>query len=222
MPIKAVIFDYDGVIADSVEHIFGAMKYIAAQGGKTFPYATAEDLRLVHTEPFRINYELCGFDWEKDEDFVFSKFMEYNNQHNHIPMMKGIDAIVRNLASKHIILGVVSQNSKDVVRPNLAAYDILHFFSGIVGYENVKNMKPDPEGINSLLSSFGVMPDEAIYVGDMPNDVKTAKNAGVHSMSFLGGFGTMPKFRELSPDEFSYTIFINKHEEILRYMREMK
>jgi HAD superfamily hydrolase (TIGR01509 family) len=222
MPIKAVIFDYDGVIANSVEHLFGAEKYIAEQGGKTFPYTTIEEFRNAHTEPFSLNYDRCGFNWAVDKDFIFSKFIEYNDQHNHIPMMKGIDHVIKSLAGRDIILGVVTQNSGIVVKRNLETYDILHYFRGIVSHEDVKNMKPDPEGINSLLGSFGVTPEETVYVGDMPNDVKTAKNAHVHSMSYLGGFGTMPKFRELTPEEFGYTVFINSHSEILRLIPDMK
>ena len=56
------------------------------------------------------------------------------------------------------------------------AEDLLDF---IIGCEEVKEMKPSPEGIRLALSRFGLAPGDALYTGDSVTDAEAAKNAGV-------------------------------------------
>jgi phosphoglycolate phosphatase len=61
------------------------------------------------------------------------------------------------------------------------------WFDAIVGAEEVKNLKPDPEPALKALELLGVRPSEAVYVGDTVIDMETALGAGVDAVGVTTG-----------------------------------
>jgi HAD superfamily hydrolase (TIGR01549 family) len=76
-------------------------------------------------------------------------------------------------------LGIVTRNSRQAV---LAALGELAHGIVIVGREDVRRLKPHPEGIRTALTRFGVDADRAALVGDTYHDVDAARAAGVRSI----------------------------------------
>ena len=54
-------------------------------------------------------------------------------------------------------------------------------FSVVVGFEDVARHKPDPEGVELALGRLGVLPKEALLVGDSAADIEAARAAGCPS-----------------------------------------
>ena len=54
-----------------------------------------------------------------------------------------------------------------------------------MGREDLRNWKPDPEGLVKIKNYFGVKEEEMIFIGDLENDLLTGQNAGIES--FLVG-----------------------------------
>ncbi len=76
-------------------------------------------------------------------------------------------------------LAVCTRNSR------LVAQRVLGDLSGpvdIVGREDVRRLKPDPEGLHLLLARHGVAPAHAVLVGDTFHDVRAARAAGMRSI----------------------------------------
>jgi len=215
MPIKAVIFDYDGVIVDSFMNQYDVMRHICKISNKKFPYKSPKDLRNNYEEPFTIMYEKCGFDWERDMDFLVKEYIDYTKEKD-IPLVQGIESIIRELADSGSKLGIVTQNGYDVVMPKLKYHSLDHYFSSIVTIQDGFKVKPDPEGLLYCIKKLGVLPEESLYFGDFPSDVKTARAAGTHSVSYLNGYASKKKFNKLPKEEYSYTVFIKKPKEILQ------
>jgi len=221
MSIKAVIFDYDGVIADTFMNQYRVMKYISELAGNRFPYRFPKQLKDDYTEPFTIMYERCGFSWEHDEHFIRQHFDEFQAAHSHdVRLVHGIDEVIQKLDKEGYKLGIVTQNTKSVVRSKLEQCDLATCFNSIMTFEDVARIKPYPDGIIRCLFDLGIYSDEAVYVGDMPSDVMTAKAAGTGSISFLGGYGSMKKFKELPKEAYDYTVFIKKPKQILTFLNE--
>jgi phosphoglycolate phosphatase-like HAD superfamily hydrolase len=60
----------------------------------------------------------------------------------------------------------------------------------LVTCDDVKETKPNPEGLNKALKELNVKPSEAIMVGDLDVDIEAAKKAGVAPVGIAHGFGT--------------------------------
>ncbi|WP_216212931.1 HAD family hydrolase [Amycolatopsis aidingensis] len=76
-------------------------------------------------------------------------------------------------------LAVLTRNSGQAVLDALgAAADGLT----VVGREDVRRLKPDPEGLHTVLARLGAGPAEAVLVGDTFHDVQAARAAGVRSV----------------------------------------
>ena len=52
-------------------------------------------------------------------------------------------------------------------------------FDYIVGREDVKKWKPDPEGLLKIQDHYKLEKEQMVYIGDLPKDVQTGMNAGV-------------------------------------------
>ncbi|WP_409183878.1 HAD family hydrolase [Amycolatopsis sp. VS8301801F10] len=90
----------------------------------------------------------------------------------------GARELLAELASDYR-LAIVTRNSRECVEDalgNLA--EGLH----VIGREDVRRLKPDPEGVTAVLRHFGAAPEEAVLVGDTFHDVEAAHAAGVLSV----------------------------------------
>ncbi|SFQ44725.1 haloacid dehalogenase superfamily, subfamily IA, variant 3 with third motif having DD or ED/haloacid dehalogenase superfamily, subfamily IA, variant 1 with third motif having Dx(3-4)D or Dx(3-4)E [Amycolatopsis arida] len=76
-------------------------------------------------------------------------------------------------------VAVLTRNTRDAVRIALGRHadDLL-----VVGREDVRRLKPDPEGLHAVLARFGAEPGEAALVGDTHHDVRAAAAAGARSV----------------------------------------
>lgn len=74
---------------------------------------------------------------------------------------------------------IVTRNSRECV---LAAFGELADGLLIVGREDVRRLKPDPEGVRAVLDHFGADARMAALIGDTYHDVAAARAAGVHSI----------------------------------------
>jgi len=108
--------------------------------------------------------------------------------------------VLEALKKKGIKLAVFSGNSSEVLEKSLKALKIRQYFHAVVSADDVKKMKPDPEGLLKALSSLNLQKSEAIYVGDALNDVKSAKAAGVKVAVVLTGALNRKKAEVVKPD----------------------
>lgn len=91
-----------------------------------------------------------------------------------------VAAVLERLATRYA-LAVCTRNSRLVVERVLAGTALAGRMS-IVGREDVRRLKPDPEGLRLLLARHGVAPVHAALVGDTFHDVRAARAAGMRSI----------------------------------------
>ena len=89
----------------------------------------------------------------------------------------------------------------------------------IVGVENVKNVKPHPEGLRLALEKLGVNKEEAIYIGDSFVDALASQNAEIPFVGVLTGTTDMEEFKKYKSIKIckdikeAYNFVINNREE---------
>ena len=101
-------------------------------------------------------------------------------------------------------------------KPHPAAVKVIdRMFPGIfdlvVGQSDQIRRKPSPDGALYIAKTFGVRPEECMYVGDTATDMKTGKAAGMFTVGALWGFRDEQELRENGADELA-----KKPEDLLR------
>lgn len=94
-------------------------------------------------------------------------------------LYEGVPDLLEGLHARGLRLGIVSLRHRAHILPVLARANIDRFFAVIVGGDEVKKPKPDPEGLQVALRRMQVEAREAVYVGDSAGDRLAAVRAGI-------------------------------------------
>jgi pyrophosphatase PpaX len=98
-------------------------------------------------------------------------------------------------------LGIVTAKRRATVA---LAFDVLplgHLFETVVGGDETKRHKPDPEPLLLAAERMGVDPEDCAYVGDSPFDIRAAKAAGMFAVAVTwGGIHERAKLDAAEPD----------------------
>jgi len=87
--------------------------------------------------------------------------------------------------SKRYKLGVVSGNYRPTILKALQKCGYRRFIKVVVSVDDVPESKPSPFPILAALKKLRVKPENAVYVGDHPDDIKAARNAGTYAIGVL-------------------------------------
>ncbi len=192
--IKAIIFDWDGVIYDTLRvQLLSERDYLKFYGIKLneqFRKVTGKEFTLNNYKDFISELNHYSQFYSKlhpqevwNEDLANKIFLNNVEQSFVFPEM---NELLNNLKSKGYKIGLVTLNFKELIKQKISFN-----FDYAVYNKDVKNHKPDPEGLNLCLKRLNVKPENALFIGDMPTDGQAARNAG---MSFIGvswGLGTI-------------------------------
>lgn len=80
-----------------------------------------------------------------------------------------------------VILTVFSLNTRKTIKESLEIAEISNDIAFIIGREDVRKWKPEPEGLLKIKDKFQVRPEEMIFFGDMEKDMIAGKAAGIDS-----------------------------------------
>lgn len=185
MQVKALLFDLDGTILDSVGVILASFRQAFERMGLEFdePYVRAQ-LGI----PLEAQGKLFG--GERAEEFVehYRRTKAYRNP-DSIGLFPGAEDTLRALKSRGLRLGIVTSKSTRSTRLILEAAQLLELFEVVVTADHVTQHKPHPEPILKAIDELGVYADEAAYVGDATFDVEAAAGAGVAMIGVSWGAG---------------------------------
>jgi phosphoglycolate phosphatase len=185
---RAVLFDVDGTLVDSLNAFRIVAERAAAPYGVTITEAVVREA-LNTTQPF---WELAlPVEWAdrtatlealaRDAARLWPSVLR-----EHGRVFPGVSAVLGSLRDRDVKLGIVTGSRRGSLEA-LRDADLLDVFDAVVTGEDVQRRKPDPEGIVTCLAMLHVEPSDAIYAGDTPLDVRAAQAAGVFAVGVLGG-----------------------------------
>ncbi len=211
MKYKAIIWDMDGTILDTLQDLHDSVNYILTSNG--YSERTFEETRCAVGNGIRQLVALSVPRGEENPDFerLFGEFREYYSEHCQIKTRPydGIGETLDALRAMGIKMAVVS-NKIDPAVKELAAefYPQLDYALGeIAGVPR----KPEPHMVLAALEAIGADKSETVFIGDSEVDILTAKNAGLPCISVLWGFR---KKEELLPH--GADTFVDKPCEIIK------
>lgn len=191
MKYKAVLFDLDGTLIDSVEDIGDAAnRVLANKGFPTHPVAT---YRLFVGEGVKVLFNRALPAEKRNQDFVdtcLKEFVEDYRQNYNVKskLYDGIPDLLDTLKAQGLKIAVLSNKpdaiTKDCVTSLLAPWE----FDVVLGQRDSVPRKPDPQGAFEVAEKLALAPSDFLYLGDTAIDMQTAVAAGMFPIGVLWGF----------------------------------
>lgn len=179
--LKAIIFDCDGVIAESEISLFRHLKKLAEERGH-FGLDEKEHLKFLIGKRGRdLLMHVFG---EKMSEQLIKEIVERRRQdwedspEKFVAETSGIRAVCEKLAGK-FILAVASTATRKTVEATLKHLGIGRHFKAVMTGNDVKNVKPDPEIYLKTLEKLGLGSGECLAVEDSETGIAAAKKAGI-------------------------------------------
>ena len=188
MAPKAILFDLDGTLADTLEGIAWSMNHTLDQFG--LPTHPVDAYRRFIGNGVRKLVERALPPGEADRlDEVMAAYMPLleSKGAEMSTAYDGIDAMLGGLAQREVSTAVLSN------KPHQATVDVVrhlfpgHRFTAVRGHVDGTPVKPDPTSAHEVLDELGVGPADAWYVGDSDVDMQLAHRAGLLAVGAAWG-----------------------------------
>ncbi len=189
--MKAILFDWDGTLADTLGAIYAANVEVMAVFGLAFD----ETRYRRHFAPdWRVMYTNLGVP-EDRLDEANQRWWAALDEGDTVLFPGVLDGLDRLHAAGHP-LGIVTAGRSDRVGSELQRHGLAGFFRAIVYGDDMAAQKPDPAPLRAGLARLGFegRPADAVYVGDTPDDMRMATATGTRAVgieSILGDLGDL-------------------------------
>lgn len=177
---KAVIFDLDGTLVDSM----WMWKSIDVEYLGRFGYACPEDLQkaiegMSFTETalyFKERFKLPGTIQEIKDDWTKMSIEKYRKE---VPLKAGARAFLSELSRRGLPMGIATSNGREMVDAVLLSQGVKDFFANItIGCEVAKG-KPSPDIYLKVAEHLHVPPCQCLVFEDVPAGIRAGKAAGM-------------------------------------------
>lgn len=203
---KAVIFDLDGTLLDTLKDLANSVNYALREFG--YPERTIDEVRrFVGNGVIKLMKRAApdGIDEEAFEK-CFNAFRSHYLEHmyDNTKPYEGIMEMLSILKEKGVKTAVVSNKLHSGV-VGLCE----DFFGGQLtsayGVNTEDERKPQPKNVFKALYDLGVGAEETVYVGDSGVDVQTAKNAGLKCIGVTWGFRSEEELLEAGAEYIAHS-----------------
>ena len=197
MKYKAVLFDMDGTVMNTLADLADSVNYCLSRFN--FPVRTVDEVRsfLGNGSRYLIEHALpAGTDPAVTEELL-AFYMPWYEQHCLIKTAPydGIVPLMEKLKALGYKLAVIS-NKRDGATREIAG----RFFPGLldltVGERDGIKRKPAPDMVFAAAEELGLSLGECVFIGDSEVDFNTAKNAGVDCICVLWGFRDLHELKK--------------------------
>ncbi len=195
MAIKAVIFDFDGTIADTYQAIVDITNSLASEFG--YKSLTQEEISFLKNLSSREIIKQSEISLFKLPFLLKRIQKELGQQIEELSPIYGMKQVIRELESQGYILGIVTSNIQDNVVAFLKKNQLDNYFdfirsgSSIFGKHRI---------INKVIKQYNLSPQKVIYVGDETRDIRSARKSNVAIIAVGWGFNSVQVLQQHNPD----------------------
>jgi len=197
--IKAVLFDLDGTLLDTLTDLADSMNAVLAELGlpghphDAYRYFVGDGLEILarrvlpegsRTEPL---IQRCAEGMRaKYQDHWADKSEPY----------QGIPELLNSLASRDLRLNILSNKPDDFTRLMVNHFLPNWRWDQVRGARPDTPKKPNPSAALAVAGQLGLAPHQFLYLGDTNTDMRTATAAGMYPVGVLWGFRTQTELEE--------------------------
>jgi len=185
---RAVIFDFDYTLGDSTDGIVLSVNHALDKLGCA--KAPTQEIRKTIGLSLKNTYKALTKDEDEGKAALFAEyFVEKADEvmTDHSVLYPPVEDVIASLRERGIKTGIVTTKFHYRIDGILNKFGMNHAFDLVVGSDDVKIEKPDPEGLLWAISHLGVDKKEVLYIGDSIVDAETAGRAGVDFAGVLTG-----------------------------------
>jgi phosphoglycolate phosphatase len=199
--IRAVVFDFDGTLADTLRDIADAVNHALSKlGFPTHPVSRYRD--WVGDGLARLcRRAMAGKRTDRSDD-VTKWAGAYYREHSldHTALYPGVPELLDELKRREIPLGILSNKPHDFTVRMADALCARWRFEAVEGCGDDALRKPDPRVALQICAEMGVEPSRTVFVGDTAIDIATARNAEMVSVGVTWGFRDRAELRDAGAD----------------------
>lgn len=187
--MKAIIFDLDGTLVDTLVDIANALDTVLAE--RDLPTVGLERTRAFLGEGARSLIELAlGERYAGRVDEVLAAFKLRYAAHVVVSShpYPGVEPLVQELSRRQIALAVLSNKPDDMTQQVVRRLFAPGQFAVIHGAREGVPLKPDPRAVREILADLAVAPEQAALVGDGIPDMRVAIAAGIRPIAVAWGY----------------------------------
>lgn len=217
---KAMLFDLDGTLIDTVSDIHGAVNEALAELG--LPTLSSQQVRdrVGHgTQSLMLHAyaELKGVtpasvkeSGELDRIMAIYARCYLARCGQTSELYPHVREALEALRAEGVKLAVVTNKESHYTMPILDAHALTHLFDRVVCGDTFPIRKPDPAGVNACMTEFGTDVSTTLFVGDSSVDVATARNAGVAVWALPYGYNMGQPIEASQPDRLisDFSVFL--------------
>ena len=192
MIYRLAIFDFDGTLADSFPFFMQAQQSLAEKHGfASVRPDQVESLRRSSVAEILKRSRLPA--WKLPR--VARDFRAMMRDAQGVRLFDGVDAMLAELATRGVVLGLLTSNARDNVERVMGAGSFARFAHVDCGM-SILGKRPR---IRSMLRDAGVRPADAIYIGDQDSDGEAANAEGAAFGAVGWGYGAIDLLRRCAP-----------------------
>jgi HAD superfamily hydrolase (TIGR01509 family) len=199
---RAVLFDWDGTLADSTDVVVAAFQQVLQEAGCMVSREFIQRRIGIGAEnTFReaLASAEMAFTAEKLEQLVERKVQVEIDMADKVRLFDGALELLKSLDHR-MKVALASMNNGRVIHRLLRAMEIRQYFDVVVTVDDVLRSKPDPEIFQRCAQHLALSLKECVVVEDSIFGVQAAKTAGMRCIAVLTGAYSQVELREGNPD----------------------
>ena len=193
--LRAVLFDWDGTLADSAEASLRCYARLFASFGIAFD---RERFGQTYSPDWYRTYEAVALPRERWSE-ADARWVELYEEEQPRLLPGAKEALAR-LRAGGLSTALVTSGNRSRVERELARLKLSGEFDALVCSEDVHRKKPDPESLRLALERLQLTPPQVAFVGDSPEDVAMSRAAAVYVVGVEGAFPNRDALRASRPD----------------------
>lgn len=186
---KAVIFDLDGTLVNSIDDLADSANAVLSEYG--FPTYDVESYKYrVGNGIRKLMERALPQDKQNLLDEALARFKQIYAVHNldKTAPYPGIKELLLALKAKHIPIAICTNKHDEAAKQIVKILFGDIEFDRIIGDKPGLKRKPDPGKVLAIAAEWHIKPSEIAYLGDSGVDMQTAVNAGMLPVGVLWGF----------------------------------
>ncbi|MDO9535846.1 MAG: HAD-IA family hydrolase [Bacillota bacterium] len=196
---KAIIFDFDGTLADSSEVMMLALRRMA--GRYDYPVLGRKELEELKILPIKDRFKKMGLPIYKIPLLIREIKKTFVEEQDSLRPFPGVREMLLFLAERGFELYVLSTNTREVIGNFLKTNDMDVFVSinsspGLFGKHRT---------MLKLLQKQGLSKEDVLYVGDELRDIEACKSAGIKVLAVTWGFDSPTMLENGNPNYIAHT-----------------